>query len=557
MLPVLPNQAFGEQVLVAAGMSDKWPNTSTNVPVLHLDGVATKAQRLCHFAEIELYHRAFPANAGVIGVRPVHDDEELWYEQIQDNFIYPLADTFAASPTATEGAHILNPMPCRAITPAEEEVVLLSSGESIASSEHGLNSPSYAFTGSLCELGVDPDGQKSKRSSNKKSVIIVEGARPIKQEASVATSDVASRKGMTHPQQCSLHDFVIMADSMEDLLSIGGKFKSGDAAGARSSGSVGSKEQLSGATPTSTPAEEEFEIDPIPELTRKNALKRQREESKPDPVLVAKAAQPKIRIIHPKPAPMAPFLTSTGATKKVEGAPEVTGEKVVEPGVEIPHVEGATPGPVKSAGTFERIEKVVEIEKSIEVEPNVTAEVEKPVEESAKVAEKPTEEISVEATTADKGKGAEPQHVADTGARGQGVSTFSAQQKQPSPIWPKDTLGNHYYRSYTSSRADEIHAPVWSLKQGDTFATFPTCREWFMGAFPSAELLHQKKRKQEQLYQSHVFAQANHVSTSNQITREWRTMHREHADWEYYRSRLADDAKHFEKAEAELAEQET
>ncbi|MFS7950296.1 hypothetical protein Hanom_Chr07g00581601 [Helianthus anomalus] len=34
--------------------------------------------------------------------------------------------------------------------------------------------------------------------------------------------------------------------------------------------------------------------------------------------------------------------------------------------------------------------------------------------------------------------------------------------------------------------------------------------------------------------------------------REWRTMHRERAKWEVYRSRLAVDAKNFEKAKAEL-----
>ncbi|MFS7978311.1 hypothetical protein Hanom_Chr10g00914011 [Helianthus anomalus] len=37
-LLVLPNQAFCEQMLVAAGMSDWWPQESTNVPFLLLDG---------------------------------------------------------------------------------------------------------------------------------------------------------------------------------------------------------------------------------------------------------------------------------------------------------------------------------------------------------------------------------------------------------------------------------------------------------------------------------------------------------------------------------------
>ncbi|KAF5822974.1 hypothetical protein HanRHA438_Chr01g0033961 [Helianthus annuus] len=37
-LMALPNRVFGEQVLVAAGMSDKWPEDSKSVPVLLLDG---------------------------------------------------------------------------------------------------------------------------------------------------------------------------------------------------------------------------------------------------------------------------------------------------------------------------------------------------------------------------------------------------------------------------------------------------------------------------------------------------------------------------------------
>ncbi|MFS7967037.1 hypothetical protein Hanom_Chr09g00781011 [Helianthus anomalus] len=89
---------------------------------------------------------------------------------------------------------------------------------------------------------------------------------------------------------------------------------------------------------------------------------------------------------------------------------------------------------------------------------------------------------------------------------------------------------------------------VWKHKQGDTFSNFTTCCEWFMGTFPPAEVLHHKQRKHEQLYQSHVVVQANQLSTGNQIMREWRTMHRERAEWEAFRSRLAADAKQFEKA---------
>ncbi|KAJ0502061.1 hypothetical protein HanRHA438_Chr11g0510411 [Helianthus annuus] len=70
-LLALPNQAFGEQVLVVAGMSERWPHDSTNVPFLLLDD-----------EKVELYHRAFLAHAGVMGVRPLREGEEFWYEQI-------------------------------------------------------------------------------------------------------------------------------------------------------------------------------------------------------------------------------------------------------------------------------------------------------------------------------------------------------------------------------------------------------------------------------------------------------------------------------------------
>ncbi|MFS7918912.1 hypothetical protein Hanom_Chr03g00206761 [Helianthus anomalus] len=150
-LLALPNQTFGEQVLVATGMNDRWPHTSTNVPMLLLDG-----------AEITLYHRAFHANAGVMRVRPLRGGEELLYEQIRCNFMYPVAEFYAAPPITTEGARVPNPRPCRAITTAGEEVVLISNGESIASLEHGLKFPPDVFASSLREHGVDHE-DKNRR----------------------------------------------------------------------------------------------------------------------------------------------------------------------------------------------------------------------------------------------------------------------------------------------------------------------------------------------------------------------------------------------------------
>ncbi|MFS7912968.1 hypothetical protein Hanom_Chr02g00136151 [Helianthus anomalus] len=106
------------------------------------------------------------------------------------------------------------------------------------------------------------------------------------------------------------------------------------------------------------------------------------------------------------------------------------------------------------------------------------------------------------------------------GAGGGRDSLFRAHQRYSSPIRPDETLGDIYYKSYDEGRADDIHAPVWKVRQGDTFSTFAPCREWFMGAFPPSEVCHQKNRGHENLYRSHVYAQANYASTSYQVTRE-------------------------------------
>ncbi|KAM0016194.1 hypothetical protein Hdeb2414_s0030g00707651 [Helianthus debilis subsp. tardiflorus] len=180
------------------------------------------------------------------------------------NFMYPATEFFVAPHTATEGARISNPRPCRAITPAGEEVVLISNEESIAYSEHELRSPPNVFAGSLRKLGVDHEDEKPKWVNKKKVVTIAEGARPKKPEGTGAASDAASHKGTARPQQRNLDDFVYLADSLAELRSLGAKAKTGGAVVARSSGRASGKDKPSNATPTSTPAEEEVDIDPVP-----------------------------------------------------------------------------------------------------------------------------------------------------------------------------------------------------------------------------------------------------------------------------------------------------
>ncbi|MFS7937931.1 hypothetical protein Hanom_Chr05g00433551 [Helianthus anomalus] len=115
-LMALPNLVFGEQVFVAAGMSDRWPEDIESVFVLLFDGHA-----------------------------------------------------FAAPPLAAEGARIPRPRLCRAITFARKEIVYLSGEELVASSEHELNPSPDLFAGVLRYLGVDPDEKKTRRVSKKKT----------------------------------------------------------------------------------------------------------------------------------------------------------------------------------------------------------------------------------------------------------------------------------------------------------------------------------------------------------------------------------------------------
>ncbi|MFS8034129.1 hypothetical protein Hanom_Chr17g01577601 [Helianthus anomalus] len=85
-------------------------------------------------------------------------------------------------------------------------------------------------------------------------------------------------------------------------------------------------------------------------------------------------------------------------------------------------------------------------------------------------------------------------HVKDTttgggssGGSGATPRKYNSRKKKPrslSPIRAEDTLGDIYYKTYDESHANELHAPMWNLKQSDTFSKFRACREGMMRAFP-------------------------------------------------------------------------
>ncbi|KAF5777439.1 hypothetical protein HanXRQr2_Chr12g0535631 [Helianthus annuus] len=165
-----------------------------------------------------------------MGVRPLEAGEEYWYDQIKGRFMYPVADAFAAPPTATEGV--------------------------------------------LRVLGIDREEKKKKPKKKKKKVITIDADVTSKRGGSSrATSGVAD-KGTLRLRQSNLEDYVIISDSFEGLSRIGER--TSGAAGSKSSGSAGSRNPDAGATPSSVAHEEEKEEEveeeePAAQLIRKRS----------------------------------------------------------------------------------------------------------------------------------------------------------------------------------------------------------------------------------------------------------------------------------------------
>ena len=203
--------------------------------------------------EAQLYQAAFATFGGSMGVRPLREDEESWYEQIRGNFMYPVANAFTSPPTATEGAQFPKPRPLRSVTSAGKEVVYLSSEESVGSSNGELSPWSNIFAGVLRDLGVDPEEKKKKPLKKKKKANLDTEVTSKGAGSSCATA--AAGKGTLRLRQSDLNDYVIISDSLKGL-SRTAETKAG-AGGSRSSGSAGSRNPDAGATPSTAAHEEE------------------------------------------------------------------------------------------------------------------------------------------------------------------------------------------------------------------------------------------------------------------------------------------------------------
>ncbi|XP_021996358.1 uncharacterized protein LOC110893564 [Helianthus annuus] len=538
-LTATPNRVFNENVIVAARMSDQWPTDSKEVSVFKFQG-----------REARLYQAAFPTFGGSMGVRPLEAGEQYWYEEIRRHFMYPIAGAFADPPSATEGAHIPNPRPLRAITSAGKEILYLSSEESVGSSNGELSSWSNVFAGVLRNLGIDPE-EKKKKPNKRKKVITLD-------------AEVTSKKGGSSRATASA------ADKGEK-----------SAAGSKSSGSAVSRNPDAGATPSSIALDEEEEEEEEEEHAEKLiSRKRSREETTAGASVAQKAGEglvigkqsnlrslykfspeakkktPEKKCVMIKdPQEPAPKKTKKkkAAEKPVDKVAEKEKErekkKASEKPVDDPKETGAAATTAHEKAQGPAVVHITGLDQPLH-EKRKEPEVEKLTKPTQ--ADAPVQTVQVTSTTGGSGSAIPKEKSAKAGSASSGGAGGSVPQ---SPIGPNDTVGVIYYKTYTEARGDAPHRAPWGLKQKDTFLEFAPCRDWFLNSFPPGEVNRQRARTHESLYHAYVVGEANTCATNHQIVREWRTMVKERAEWEKYCERLLKQVKEYEKAKAAFAKE--
>ncbi|KAJ0578465.1 hypothetical protein HanOQP8_Chr05g0196801 [Helianthus annuus] len=242
-----------KEELAIPKMSDKWPEDSNEVPVLKFQD-----------REAHLYQAAFPTFGGSMDVHPLESGDPYMYERIKGHFLYPPAGAFANPPTTTEGAHLPNPRP-----------------------QQGKRFFIFPARSVLRDLGIDPEEKKKKTSKKKKKVITIDAEPTSKKGRSSRATTGAFEKGTLRFRQSNLEDYIVASDSFEGLSRIGEKKTS--AAVSKSSGSVGSRNPDTGATPSSIALDEEEEEEEQEEEPTLKLVSRKR--SREETAAGIKAAQ--------------------------------------------------------------------------------------------------------------------------------------------------------------------------------------------------------------------------------------------------------------------------
>ncbi|KAJ0897915.1 hypothetical protein HanRHA438_Chr08g0350991 [Helianthus annuus] len=431
-----PNRVFGENVLVAAGMSDQWAPDSKDIPVLKLGD-----------QEVQLYQAAFATFGGVIWSRPLKAGEQYWYDQIKGYFMYPVADAFVDPPISTEGAHIPNPRPLRSVTSAGKEIVYLSSEESVGSSNGELSPWSQIFAGVLRDLGIDPEDKKKKPMKRKKVITLNPEARElgvVAQPLLLLTKVLLLRqkKGWSNPDAGTTPSSAAQEEGDEEeaeeepAVKLIRKRSREAALGAsvlsKPGGTplIGKKSNLrslykfspeaekttfekKGVTITE-PSEPTLKRPRVTKVTIKPFTVLQSEKEKQKAVEKAvkeREIERKRAAEKPPTGPKEPEVVATFSAKKAQGL-------------------GPTPITGLDQPTFEK-GKGVEVEKPVETSPN----------------DAPVQTVQV-ASAGETGLATKEQTVAAGFAAGQ-VGAGRPDATSHSPIGPMDTLGDVYYKSYT------------------------------------------------------------------------------------------------------------
>ncbi|XP_035838275.1 uncharacterized protein LOC110901777 [Helianthus annuus] len=502
-LTATPNRVFGENVLVAAKMSDQWSPSSRELPVLKIGD-----------QETQLYQAAFPAFGGSMGVRPLRDDEEGWYDQIKGNFMLPAADAFASPPDATEGV--------------------------------------------LRDLGVDPEEKKKKPSKKKKKADVeVTSKGP---GASRATTAAVKAMGKTG------------AGGSKGSGSAGSRNPDADATPSHPEDEeeeeeetaplIGRKRGRSEATTGMASAPVSVVIPVVGKKSKLRSLYQFSPEiKKKTPEKGVKFVEPSTK--RPKVATEPSDSAARDAAKTAEAQQKAEEDR---------RKEESRIAVQKKAEELKRKEeeekkRKEEEERKLEAERKRKAEEERKLREEAdrqRKAEEARKERAADQSSVQGQSGVPkpPPAAPIVTSKGlgryvsSGASSGGAGGYNPNVIGAKDTVGDIYYKTYTEEeRGDAPHQAPWSLRQKDTFVEFGPSRDWYLNQFTPGEVNRQKAKPHEMLYRTYILAEANARSANHQIVREWRTMVRERADWEAYRERVLKRVGEFEKAKATFDEE--
>ncbi|KAJ0561205.1 hypothetical protein HanHA300_Chr06g0220221 [Helianthus annuus] len=315
-------------------------------------------------------------------------------------------------------------------------------------------------------VGVGSESKKKKRGPVASTV-------SKKTDAPKADIPKEEKKKGTLPVSDSWSDYVVVSDSLEGLVPVAVKHPKAEP-------------QDTASIPTSNP-DNPIDLESSPEpLVRTKEVKRKKPEGEA-------AAQPTKKILKKKINKKGNLDAFSAKLSPEKPVPSVHTETSSAFNDDLP----PSPPPPPRAS----IKELLEGTKTVEAEVKKTVEAE---------AEK-TAEVEVE--TADAG-------VTKPMSRKWWRPRRALKRKNP-------MLRKKFLWTYSEKRASDIHAPVWKLKQGDTFSDWQVCRDWLQGAFPPAEIKFQEEQSHERTYHAYLEETASSTSTTHRIVHEWNSMHKE------------------------------